>query len=579
MASPQGVRLGPSQIQFITSAGFHLTWPTEQFLDDNLSTYYTGDARFYNNVGSSRGYFGSGSFAVDSYTGRVWVHAAPGAGFVALEEGLNGHGADTSKVVNLDRALVPEVNALYQSRITGVKISMKTVGDVTFRLEVKNTADVIIWNSGNSTVNYATTTDHTFTFPAGLSTAKKLFLVFEFPVDVDIYSWRLTLSNPVRPYWESAFATAYSQMTRAHNPSNGYSRDQIVFNAGEYDSVPATGLQILSQAMAYDLGVTPLASAQAIATSAANALYAAPQHSTSKLLPHFLQNGNQHPSSEWSTVDTAIALIAGLIGLRALGLTTQAALLSARLDELVYTALISGNLMSMGYEPNGTTIITARWDTYGGEAVLADAPRLYQNPANPLLAYVKTPPVFAGRGFIQEIAAAIIPRFGRIGAGTNEVAWRNARSGHLTDQKAFANWTYYGKSSGEIILPNRNFAYLAAGIGDGVNPAEDTYLGNGPYFLPHYVSLVADLDRTGYLITQQMANDGLWLPFSGPVESFARNGSSVNLINFRQISLNSFFHVAGLYWKWAAVTNRTLITDAIAADTRLNNMVNALLTY
>jgi hypothetical protein len=235
--------------------------------------------------------------------------------------------------------------------------------------------------------------------------------------------------------------------------------------------------------------------------------------------------------------------------------------------------------MKMGYQSDGTTLITAAWDTYGGESVLADSLRLYQNSGLSTLNYTKTPPVYAGRGFIQEIAGLILPRFGRIGAGTNEVAWRNARIAHASAQKSFPSWRHYGKSSGEVIYPDRNFAYLAAGIGDGTNPAVDTSGGNGPYFLPHYISMVSDVDTDVKATLQHLVNDGLWLPISGPVESFAKTGDSVHLVNYRQVSLNAFFHTAGWYWKWAAIDNKTLITDTIAGDTRLNNMVSALLTY
>jgi hypothetical protein len=220
--------------------------------------------------------------------------------------------------------------------------------------------------------------------------------------------------------------------------------------------VPGLGFAALAAAAAADLGVVSTGDARAIARQAIEALLRVPREPRTGWLPHWLKNGQRHPDSEWSTVDTALALLSALQAATILDLGGHRTRLRAFLDGIDFDAVTtSANEISHGLDAQGR-VLASVWDAWGGETALIQLLRGYRDPCLPGLRTSHSPPAYRGRGFITELGALLVEQLGGAAATPDRwnVNWYDQRLSHYRAQRSYVgNSPLFGLSPAEVISP------------------------------------------------------------------------------------------------------------------------------
>jgi hypothetical protein len=273
--------------------------------------------------------------------------------------------------------------------------------------------------------------------PAGIGPVKLFNVVVDSPSDIRISGISLGVRVPKLNPLCTAFLFSYAQLLRAYDPVAGRVKDHAQFPIGDSDSVPGDGFVALAAAAAADLSVVSRPNAAAIARHAIDALLATPREPNSGWLPHWLKNGQRRPKSEYSTVDTALAVISALEAASMLGLGDEQARLRQLVDSLSFPAVTVAGKISHGLDGNGQ-VLRPFWDDWGGETALVELLRAYQNPRLPDIVAVHHPPAFCGRGFIYELGALFARDYGAPGAPTDKwgVNWYTQRRREYAAQRA-----------------------------------------------------------------------------------------------------------------------------------------------
>jgi hypothetical protein len=327
---------------------------------------------------------------------------------------------------------------------------------------------------------------------------------------------------------QRAFLHSYGMLLNNWDPATGLTRDRASWKAGDFDNVSASGLQAAGAVMAWHLGFISRASATGIVTKTTEALLALPTDACGgNLWPHFVHHGQIVPGTEWSSIDTAIALLALIEARQALDLETtevETVLTSIAWDDLVLT---DGHL-SHGYrddcqpiEPTGE----GGWRDFGTESWLINF--AYAAANGNVADFDHTPPTYNGSGFIDELAWLLVPAPCQDRWGTGWIAYR--------EQAADAQLAYYqehpcyggpprlfGLSAAEVpdlsAVPDTQI-YQAFGVGGEIPPNDGTDLLGHAVITPHYAGLAASLrpDEAAAL-WEWLEGQGLFTPLNN-VES------------------------------------------------------------
>lgn len=134
-------------------------------------------------------------------------------------------------------------------------------------------------------------------------------------------------------------------------------------------AVQSTGMFALASVVAFQLGYIPPGDADNIVATTAKALIQAPRFNG--LLPRFLALAGTQPTadSEWSSVDTSIALVASILASQFMGRDTS--VLEAMLRQIDWADLTGHftHSASHGYDQAGNLLLY-RWSIFGGESFL-----------------------------------------------------------------------------------------------------------------------------------------------------------------------------------------------------------------
>lgn len=528
---------------------------------------------FYTSMNTDHGRMGGGSCDHWSQIGDGTLHVITTRGPCGTSwEGrwisLSGTAADENLTVDCTDPMPTKIAEEHRLRVVAVRIRVKGTGQ--FKLEIKRPeghAEPIAHTSFH-TVDTTEYEDQYSALPAdiGLPECKLLNIVVEsVPLESDLYFDQIDFVCDVP---EAVFEdpllygtlTAYCQILRGFDPS-GVTRDHINWPAGDFDSVPAMGLQILTAAAAYDLGFVSLDEAQDVAERTVATLLAIDKEPTSGLLPHWLQDGQIHPNSEWTSVDTAIASIAAVEGLTALGMTGRVADVYTQLiDDLHFPAFTaqSGEI-AYGLYQDGT-VIPYYWTQWGGELTLVEVWRAMHDRTLPSVPAYRDQQHYQGTGFIIELAGLFFPHFGGPDFGPDQygIDWHGRRAEHLVEQAAYrpvSGQAIFGLSAVEIMrYEDAVTEYLVAGVGTATPPSDPRHslpgFGPEPWIAPHYMSMVSALDLAGVDARLRYMRDdlGVWPPLNGPAEAVQLvSDDSLSQWHRVQVSLNVAFNVLGLY--------------------------------
>ncbi len=579
--------------EFVAQTVDAYSWPIAA---DLVNTNLRG-MRFYSHLPANRGEMGGGDepHALAITNGEAAFTAAcgsKGTSWTGMYHSLKDDDTQTASTVNLARPLCAPIKAEFQMPVCGISLRLKgRVGTGECKVELKDASESLlaVWLISIPSTTSFQEVRINIPSPENYPAVKLLNFVVGSPLYVGEDPAHVVLdrigfvhrTTPALRYDNLlyGFVTCYHGLRHCADDTTGLTQDHGHWPAGHFDSVPATGFQALAAAMAYDLEVVERTDAEQIIRSSIQALINAPK--TNGLAPHWLKYGAVHPDSEYSSVDTVLAYWSGLIAAIALDMPAEKAAMQALIDAINWPSITTAsNTVTHGFLHDGSINPNA-WIHWGGETTLVQLLRWYSDPAAAPWTFNRTPPAYAGRGFITEMGALFFPQLG-YAKGTADrfgVDWRQERERQLQLQLAYFAARYpgsvgatnglNGESCVEIIDEVGTTSYLEGGIGAGGVPAND----GGGYLSSHYMMMAASLDPASAARSiAMMRNLGIWQPLTGAPESFRAShiGSAPDRWHSAQISLNNFFSAAGLYHAIKARSGQTdLIYGAAQKDPRL----------
>jgi hypothetical protein len=544
LGSPAGAAVEPSGSSAATTA--HV-----QLVDDFSWPLDSGSYRYYSRLAAARGTMGAGAHhhATTVEAGQLRLVAAQGdlgTSWTGLWASLSGDADDPTLALDFQRALPWPIRDAFQARITSIRLRARGVGRL--KIELKRPDDTVlrVWTQAVDSPGWTSlelpTTDVA-------EAVKLLNVVAESPSDLWVDDVSFAIEMPALTPLRYAFVVSLAQLLRAYDPETGWVRDHAQWPSGAFTSVPASGEVALAVAAASQLGVVSPEDARTVAAKASGILLHAPR--LHGWLPHFLENDRPHPRSEWSTLDTAIGLLAAIQAATALGQGDDRDQLRAVVDGLDFASVTLGDgRLSMGFD-SSQSILPNAWDRWGSELSLVDILRAYRDPLLPPLPTEplpgRQPPAYCGRGFIYPMAGLLVPGNASPRSDRWGVVWSQALRDHLAAQRASVGGGWlFGLSSAEILTDGGDTPYWEGGIGDPVTPCPaNPGPGDGHWVAPHYIGMSA---ASWEPPVSQMEQAGLLPPLSGPAESAHVDASgTIVRIHTAQVSLNAFFNTLGYY--------------------------------
>jgi hypothetical protein len=546
--------------------------------------------RYYGRLAADRGDMGDGlqphslvvadgiliAEATKGPKGTSWVGRWYSTSHTALE---------TGEVLSFSAPLSALIEQRWQPQISALYVRVKGAG--TIKMELKSSANDLLafWKKTGNWGPEFQEVSFPVANPSAYPAVKLINLVVESPSRLEFEEIGMKMSVPkwlAEDLLRYTFVTSYAALLRGYNPASGYTRDHVHWPAGHFDSIPGCGFQALGASIACDLGLLSSDTARQIVSRSIAALSATPKHRG--LLPHWMERG---VPTDWSTVDTALALESSLLACTSLNMTEEGAAVLNMIDAVEWTPLIDAlGQVAHGYSGD-LSVSPYFWVNWDGEGAIVQLLRLIQDPKAPLFNMDSCAPIYGGRGFIAEIAGLFAPQFGiqdrQDRYGMN---WRTRRTNMLAAQKAYypenhpeslaATAGLYGLSSIEMIDAYANTTYLAAGVGTATVPAED----GGGWICPHYAAMAGSLDLDGATrFLTQLREIGVLQPLIGLPEGIKAGWSAAvpERWHSAQITLNGFFNVVGVYHTIRARDGETdVVYEAAQTHPRLISALNVL---
>lgn len=463
--------------------------PKYVIIDDYNGVSLPDREWYYSRIGTDRGGMGDGNIQVNIGGGNASVTVI--SGWAGVWTSLI-HNVITNDELDPTQILGPYIRSQYQPRITGVELELSD-GAGLFKVELKDLNGQLIavkefvLNSGQQTLHFAVEPE------TGI---KRLNWLVDGSGNATVEEVRVVIDSPGYLTPEAVFLFSYGHLSQCYDPSSGLVRDRARWPVEDFASVQTVGTFALSTAIAHELGYIDENTARNIIITTRDVILSL--NTYHGLLPHFVANGEITENTEWSSVDTVIALVSEILACQAIGEDTS--LLEAMLRDIDWDDLTNSGTQSIsqGYDYSGNKL-DAKWDTFGSEAFLvAVAYAAATGKADVKLDKYSYPPTWDGSGFNDELAALFFPMESTDTWGNDWAAYRseafekqvNYFSGH-----EYEGYGLFGLSASEVPEPwsvSEDKVYGAWGVGGHNGQANDgTSIAGYPVIAPHYASLIA----------------------------------------------------------------------------------------
>jgi len=410
--------------------------------------------------------------------------------FVGMFATLN-HPIREGDGINFSSIFPSQILGPYQGRVTQLRIQIQD-GRGTFKAELQAPNDSLPWQDSITLTGGPRTLE--FNLPALGKIRNINWLVIGNAGDfTSVERIELRVEAPQLTTAEQAFLWSYAMLLNNWVPSSGLTRDRSNVTAREFINVSASGLQAPAAVVAARLGFISEVSARQIVNSTASAILALPR--CHGVLPHFVTNGSITEGTEWSSIDSVIALLALIEAQQAVGIDTSGAIGALRAMDWADLLLPSGSI-SHGYD-HSCQRLDAAWRDFGTESWLVIYAHMVAT--GNLATMDHTPPTYNGSGFIDPLGWLFVPAPTRDRFG---IDWPAYVSTSLDTQLAYYHnhpcfgppRSLFGLSAAEVPSPWRvapSHIYSAFGVGGHI-PANDgvTLMGHG-VVTPHYIGLAA----------------------------------------------------------------------------------------
>lgn len=369
--------------------------------------------------------------------------------------------------------------------------------------------------------------------------------------EIQISSIGFLVERPKMTPEEWAFRISLGKLRRCHDPASGLTRDRGHLPPGEFDSISSTGMHALASALAAaegiierDLVVDEIKNTVAAISSLPNA------HG---FLPHFIHRDpsgklNIHPGTEYSTVDTAIALHSLLLAAEIMKMPEITTKISAMISKTNFDAVTDADSwIGHGFQDDRKTLLESKWSDWGGETALVLALESMVSDRQPRGKMCTTGEVYRGIGFIAEIQSLFYPDFDQTDPDlVSGISWPEARKKLLKRQMTYltTNWPdtpaakqgIFGLSAGESGMPGSGYS------------ANGTEVMSVRWLHPHYMFMGLALTAPKlYAKGLQDLNSATLLYPLGLPENIELG---LNLHNPMQGSLNASLETLSAYHGW-----------------------------
>jgi hypothetical protein len=422
----------------------------------------------FTHMASDFGWMGPGGARIDSKGGIINVK--PNGEWTGAWHSLAGLAAEKSRV--FDPADVIELGGSPEKRCGIRELAVNASGKGILRLELADVDRKVVW-SASVTLDNETATTLTFPLDANaLGKIKIMNWVAEPDCELRLSSIGFLAERPEISLEEWAFRISLGKLRRCHHFETGMTRDRGHTPAGEFDSVASTGMHALSSALAFTEGIIDKERAAAEIAHTLTALQSLP--TAAGFLPHFVHCGNDGrltivPGTEFSTIDTAIALHSLLLATQILDLSAMNQQVIAMIERINFDAVTNADgWIGHGFLDDGRTLLASTWRDWGGETALVLALESMIPDRIPRGKMIPSGAPYRGVGFIAEIQSLFYPDFDRKEPDlVSSISWPEVRKNLLKDQVNYpaAHWPeaavaksgIFGLSAGELGMPGAGY--------------------------------------------------------------------------------------------------------------------------
>lgn len=422
----------------------------------------------FTHFSSDFGWMGPGEGRIDAKSGIIRVKRD--GEWTGAWHSLAGHA--TQKKRTLDPSDLVGLGGDPTKRTSIRELVVNASGHGLFRVELSDVQRRIVWKASITLDDSET---KAYAFPITLNHPEQIkFMnwVAEPGCELQLSSIGFLGERPEIPLEEWAFRISLGKLRRCHDAESGFTRDRGHLDPGEFDSIASTGMHALASALGVTEGILDRAVVVDEVNNTLAALRALPR--ASGFLPHFTHRteDGRHtivPGTEFSTVDTAIALHALLIATRILDLSEQNHQLAEMIAGIDFDAVTDADgWISHGFQDDRKTLLEARWRDWGGETALVLALEAMVPGRKPRGAMLGSGQPYRGVGFIAEIQSLFYPDFdSRQPDLISGIAWPEVRHRVLREQMAYpkkhwpesaaARCGIFGLSAGEAGMPGAGY--------------------------------------------------------------------------------------------------------------------------
>jgi hypothetical protein len=501
----------------------------------------------FTHFSSDFGWMGPGEGRIDSKSGIIRVK--PTGEWTGAWHSLAGLASQGNRT--FDPTDLTGLGCATEKRCGIRELTMNASGRGVMRLELADVTRRVVWQT-TLTLDSAGTTTFNLPIPTGLPTDIKFMnWIAEPGCDLQLSSIGFIAERPDMPLEEWAFRISLGKLRRCHDPASGFTRDRGHLPAGEFDSIASTGIHALASAISVTEGILEKDKVvQEISTTIA-ALRRLP--AAAGFLPHFVRRNDegQHiivPGTEFSTVDTSIALQSLLLATRILDLPEMNAEVAGMIAAIDFDTVTGAEgWIGHGFLDDGKTPLAANWRDWGGETALILALEAMIPGRPPRGKMIPSGQPYRGVGFIAEIQSLFYPDFDRPEPDLlTAISWPDVRGKLLAAQIAYPKTSWpdsaaagsgiFGLSAGESGMPGGGYT------------ANGTEVMGVRWLHPHYMMM--GLALSAPRLYPQGLRDLDSKQFLFPLGLAENIEANLKLHNPMQGSLNASFESISAYHGW-----------------------------